>query len=84
MNSPNQIYAEVVNGSSSFLDQLNKTKSQIQSPDHATAGYAMCVSSGVVHNSKSGQTRLGSSFFLEGRNNFIQIKILQKSTVLEL
>ena len=36
-------------------------KSQIQSCDHATADYAMCVSSDVVHNSKSGQTKLGSS-----------------------
>ena len=35
-------------------------KSQIQSPDHAMAGYALCVSSDVVHNSKSGQTKLDS------------------------
>ena len=61
MDSPKQTYAEVVNGGSSFLDQLNEMKSQIQSCDHATADYAMCVSSGVVHNSKSGQTKLGSS-----------------------
>ena len=59
-NSTKQTYAEVVNGSSSFLDQLIEMKSQIQSPDHATAGYAMCVSSDAVHNSKSGQTKLGS------------------------
>ena len=31
INSPKQTYAEVVNGGSSFLDQLNKMKSQIQS-----------------------------------------------------
>ena len=31
MNSSKQTYAEVVNGSSSFLDQLNEIKSQIQS-----------------------------------------------------
>ena len=31
INSPKQTYAEVVNGGSSFLDQLNEMKSQIQS-----------------------------------------------------
>ena len=31
MDSPKQTYAEVVNGGSSFLDQLNEMKSQIQS-----------------------------------------------------
>ena len=31
MNSSKQTYAEVVNGSSSFLDQLNGMKSHIQS-----------------------------------------------------
>ena len=31
INSPKQTYAEVENGDSSFLDQLNEMKSQIQS-----------------------------------------------------
>ena len=31
MDSPKQTYAEVVNGDSSFLDQLNEMKSQIKS-----------------------------------------------------
>ena len=31
INSPKQTYAEVINGGSSFLDQLNEMKSQIQS-----------------------------------------------------
>ena len=38
-------------------DEISDSKSC----DNATADYAMCVSSDGVHNSKSGQTNLGSS-----------------------
>ena len=62
MDSPKQTYAEVVNGGSSFFRSVERDEiSDSKSCDHATADYAMCVSSDVVHNSKSGQTKLGLS-----------------------
>ena len=62
-NSTKQTYAEVVNGSSSFLDQLNEMKSLIQSLLIMQRQVMQCVfpQTDVVHNSKSGQTKLGSS-----------------------